>query len=346
MNSHPIRLAVLTAVLLVALFLLLPALTYVVDQRETAVVLQFGNPVEQRTEPGLYFKMPFVQTVQKLPATRQFWGNDPNQSLPDLPTKDDKKIELIPWAIWRVTDPTVFVRRLQTMEKGELLVAELVRAAIRDRITKHDLAELVRSSGRLSDAAAEPDAEQGRAEVAAIRFGRHKILAEIKQEAQRRLAAGAGGDEASRGIELIDVGISQIEFVESVRRKTFDRWVAERQAVSARNVNEGERLKQELLNRTQAEVQKIEGEGQKRAYEIRGEVDAEVIRKYAKAVEQAGEFYTFLRTLEAYKLALGKDTRMILTTDSDFLRLLKGLPESPSRPAAANGSATPPTSPR
>jgi membrane protease subunit HflC len=170
--------------------------------------------------------------------------------------------------------------------------------------------------------------------VIKIKFGRKKILDEIKDEVRRRLDSGAE-DGGSRGIELIDVGISQIEFVESVQRKTFDRWVAERQAISSRNVNEGERLKQEILNRAEADVQRIEGEGQRRSNELRGEVDAEVIRKYAQAIEEAGEFYTFVRTLEAYKTSIKGDTRLILTTDSDFLRMLKRLePVEPSKTPA------------
>jgi modulator of FtsH protease HflC len=331
-------LLIFTALLLVAIFILIPAMVYVVDQREMAVVLEFGNPVAERTEPGIYFKTPFVQTVQKLPSTRQFWGDDPRFSLPDLPTRDDKKIEVAPWAMWRIREPTIFVQRMRTMEEGEKRVSEFVRGAIRDTITKYDLAELVRSSDRLTAAPpADPAAvvEGGpRSEVIKIKFGRKKILDEIKDEVRRRLDSGAE-DGGSRGIELIDVGISQIEFVESVQRKTFDRWVAERQAISSRNVNEGERLKQEILNRAEADVQRIEGEGQRRSNELRGEVDAEVIRKYAQAIEEAGEFYTFVRTLEAYKTSIKGDTRLILTTDSDFLRMLKRLePVEPSKTPA------------
>lgn len=333
-------LLIFTVLLLLAIFILIPSMVYVVDQREMAVVLEFGNPVAERTDPGIYFKTPFVQTVQKLPSTRQFWGDDARFSLPDLPTRDDKKIEVMPWALWRIREPTVFVQRLRTMEEGEKRVSEFVRGAIRDTITKYDLAELVRSSDRLTSAPPDPAVviEGGpRSEVIKIKFGRKKILDEIKDEVRRRLDSGAE-DGGSRGVELIDVGISQIEFVESVQRKTFDRWIAERQAISSRNENEGVRLKQEILNRTEAEVQKIEGEGKRRSNELRGEVDAEVIRKYAQAIEEAGEFYTFVRTLEAYKTAINGDTRLILTTDSDFLRMLKRLEPAGSSKTPAGTS--------
>ena len=84
-------------------------------------------------------------------------------------------------------------------------------------------------------------------------------------------------------------------------------------------------MKQAIINRTRAEVQKIEGEGQQQANQIRGEIDAEIIRQYARAIREVGDFYTFVRTLEAYEKAIGTDTRLILTTDSEFLQLLKKL---------------------
>jgi membrane protease subunit HflC len=340
--EHILRWAAAVAVLFVVLIFLVGSMLYVVDQREVAVVLQFGNPVAERTEPGIYFKTPFIQTVRKLPSTRQFWGDNPSVALPDLPTNDDKKIEVIPWAVWRVKEPTVFVQRLRTMENAEELVAQFVRGTIRDTVTKFDLAELVRSSDRelyTSSGSLDVGSEPGGQEPAVpktrkvkmdIQHGRPKILKDIKEEVSRRLAAGSGDKTGVRGIELIDVGISQIEFVESVRRKTFDRWVAERQAITARNINEGERMKQAIVNKAAADVQRIEGEGQRQANQIRGEVDAEIIRKYAQAIQEAGDFYTFVRTLEAYRNSIGGDTQMILTTDSEFLHLLKRFPTAPA----------------
>ncbi len=290
-----------------------------------------------------------MQHVQKLPRTRQFWGGTAEFALPDLPTKDDKKIEVIPWAMWRINDPQVFVQRLRTMENAEERVEQFTRGAMRDVITQYDLAELVRStdralytsSGQVGAAETEPIADTEPTEARRVRmniqFGRPKILEQIKEEARRRLAGEAGSttDGGGRGVELIDLGISQIEFVESVRIATFDRWIAERKAVSERNISEGDRMKQEIINKANADVERIVGEGQQKANELRGAVDAEIIRKYAEAIEETGEFYTFVRTLEAFEKSIGKDTRLILTTDSDFLGLLKSLPDV-SQPAATS----------
>lgn len=336
-------------VLLILGTVALKSVAYVVDERELAVVVQFGEPVKERREPGLYFKMPLVQQVIKLPRTRQFWGGS---VVSDLPTKDDKKIEIMPWAVWRINDPTLFVQRLRTMENAQVRVQQFTRGAMRDVITQFDLAEIVRtsdralytSSGQVGTEPGAPNVDvEPTAEVRRVRMniqhGRQVILKQIKEDCQSLLAGevDSATGEGGRGIELIDLGISHIEFVESVRVKTFDRWVAEREAISARNINEGKRMQQAIINQAGAEVQQIVGQGQQRANEIRGTVDAEVIRKYAEAIEKTGEFYTFVRTLEAYETAISKDTRLILTTDSDFLGMIKQLPKlsTSSSPASS-----------
>ncbi len=140
----------------------------------------------------------------------------------------------------------------------------------------------------------------------------------INIEARKHLADSTEGETQARGIELVDVGISNIDFVASVRMKTFERWKAERDAISTRNITEGERLKKEILNMTNAEVEKIQGDGQRQASEIRGKADAEVIKRYADAISVTGDFFTFVRTLEAYEKAFTDETQLVLTTDNDF----------------------------
>ena len=129
------------------------------------------------------------------------------------------------------------------------------------------------------------------------------------------------------------MGLSRIEFVPQVREAAFDRAISLMEAIAVKTTSEGEQRKKEIINKTQAEVQKIEGEGKQEANILKGRVDAEIIDSYAKAIRETGEFYTFTRTLEIYKEALKEDTRLILTTDSDLLRMLKTL--EPARPRAS-----------
>jgi membrane protease subunit HflC len=348
------RITLIAAMLgLLLVYLLGRASLFTVNERELAVVLQFGNPVASYKEPGLRFKVPFIQEVRRLPKTYQFWSGA-NDVLVDLPTKDGKKIEVTPWAVWRITDPEQFVRVLRTVEEAESRVATFVRGETRDVITAHDLAEVVRSTDReltytlqvelpseeKSGLVPLPSAE-GQPVVAPqvsmaqpgatdrINVGREKIVWQIKEVVQRRLAGADEPGEEGRGIELVDVGISRIDFVPKVREAAFERLIAFMESIAARHTNEGERRKQEILNRTTAEVQKIEGEGKRQANTLRGEVDAEVIEAYAEAIRETGEFYNFTRTLEAYKAALTGKTRLILATDNQLLQMLNALPDSP-----------------
>lgn len=326
-------LAVVTVILLIT-----PFWVFIVDEREQAVVLRFGAPVRDFQDPGVHFKLPLVESVVLLPKTLQMWHGD---SIPDLPTSDDKKIEVEPWAIWKINNPIAFVQRLRTMSAAEQRVAQITRSTVRDLVTQYELAELVRSSNRMlssDDVGSSIPAEAGeiiqeaaiQPQVSPIETGRAKLLDSIRAEAVRRSEAGGG-------ISLVDVGISQVDFVAVVREKTFDRWIEERRAISARIENVGKKESREIVNKANAEAERIIGEGQRTASETRGKADAEVIRRYAETINQVGDFYTFVRTLEAYESAITADSRMILTTDSDFLKLLKAGAEMPIETVTATG---------
>ena len=335
MNS-PLKIVV-PLVLLAGLLTALNSV-FTVNERELAVVLEFGKPVRGISNPGLNFKTPFIQDVRRLPKTKQFWANQPNDMLVDLPTKDGKKIEVSAWAIWRITDPEQFVAVLQTEANAEKQVRQRVRAAIRDTITSYDLSEVVRSTDRKlvysfgldQLPATTPDPEETLelpvvGELSQIEFGREQLLQKIRDRVQLELMSGEGAAEGSlnRGIEVVDVGVSSISFTDSVRRAAFDRLIAFMESVAARHENAGKQKKQEILNETTARAEKILGEGQEQSSRIRGEVEAEIIEAYATAIQATGEFYNFQRTLEVYEKSLGKGTRMVLTTDSDLFRMLK-----------------------
>lgn len=350
MNARTWR--TVSVVLLVVLLAAVPvvrSVVYTVDEREWAVVLQFGEPVSESDEPGLYTKVPLIQEVARLPKTKQFWSGE-RDVLYDLPTADGKKIEVTPYAVWRITEPAKFLRVLRTTENAESRVKTFVRGAIRDAITSYNLAQVVRSTNREltytfatfsprgqtgRPVAAEEDAVESIAAPEAleeINVGRERIIEEVKKAIQRDLArARESSEENGRGIELVDVGISRIEFVPIVQQAAFERQRAFMQSIAAKYTADGERTKQEILNRTNAEVERITGEGSRQSNTLRGQVEAEIIENYAAAIRETGEFYNFVRTLEAYTEALGGDTRLILTTDSQLLQLLKGLDGLPAR---------------
>lgn len=348
------RILIVMLVLLISLPVLSSSI-YTVSERELAVVVQFGQPIASRTESGLYFKIPFVQDVARFPKVLQFWSGHEDR-LVDLPTADGKKIEVTPWAVWRITDPLKFVQVLRNVPNAEARVQTIVRSSVRDVVTGHDLAELVRSTNRkltysfqqedfeesdevIPPIEGGPSTPQAPESKENIQYGREKLVEEMRELVRRRLNQSDDGESGDRGIELVDVGISRIDFVEQVRNAAFERLIAFMESIASRYLNEGERRKQEILNRTQAEVQKIQGEGKEESNRIRGKVDAEIIELYAKAINETGDFYNFIRTLEAYKKSLSTGSRLILTTDSEFLRLLKQPGEA--KPTAETEPETP-----
>jgi len=374
MNRHRI-LSILVGMALLLVVLLGQSVLYTVNERELAVLLQFGEPVASRTKPGLYFKLPLVHEVMRLPKTLQVWhGTGPAEKLVDVPTKDGKKIEVTVWAVWKITDPAQFVRTLREVKNAESRVKEFVRSTARDTITTNDLAEIVRSTDRkmtytlgLPPEIVAQAAGTGKKNVGAdqdqaildfvvppeakvsISRGRLKITDQIRNDAQRDLAEDGQVKGRGRGIELVDVGLSRIEFVPQVREAAFDRAISLMEAIAVKAISEGEQRKKEIINKAGADSQKIEGEGKQEANILTGRVDAEIIDAFAKAIRETGEFYNFTRTLEIYKEVLKGDTRLILTTDSDLLRLIKTLEPlkapapKPSPVAAAEPSPSPPS---
>ena len=344
-----ILLAVLAALLVAGLMVGLGCI-YTVNERELAVVVEFGEPVEGVTEPGLNYKLPFVQEVRRLPKTLQYYRTGEADKIEDLPTYDGKKIEVSAYAIWRITDPIQFVKVLRTVENAQGgIIADQVRSNIREVITSYDLAEAVRSTEReltytfgTTDKPRAGDEEVMEeavplGEVSDISLGREALVKEINRRVVAALNSGENG--LDRGVELVDVGISNIEFVPSVQDAAFKRFRTQLESYAAGYRNAGEQRKQEILNATEAEVQKILGEGERQSKEIRGEVDARNIREFAAAIRETGDFYNFQKTLDVYQSAFGRDTRLILTTDSDLLGLLKKLPPADAVPPSDTGVA-------
>ena len=362
------------SLLLLLIYPLASTVVYTVSERELAVVLQFGRPVAERTEPGLYFKVPFIQEVRRLPKTYMFWeGTGADEKLVDVTTRDSKKIEATIWSVWRITDPGTFVRSLRTVDNAETRVKEFVRSTARDVLSRNRLAEIVRSTGRemsltlgLPESALQGEDQGAIVEVIeqamapearqAIETGRERLMEQIRTDAHAALEQGRVGeaegsaqdrDGGGRGIELVDIGLSRVEFVPEVRNAAFDRLIALMEAIATKNRSEGDQRKQEIINQAKAAAEAIQGEGSEQSNVLRGKVEAEIISEYAQAIADSDGFYEFNRTLELYKKALqGPDTRLILGTDNPLLRLLtdseagprgdvEGITEDPSSTTAA-----------
>ena len=303
----PILLVIIVAVLFVGMDGL-----YVVNEAEQAIVTQFGKPVGDVSEPGLNFKLPFAQKVSRFEKRILKWDGDPNQ----IPTKDKRFIWIDTTARWRIADPLLFYTTVATERGAMSRLDDIIDSVVRDAVSGRLLVELVRGS----DYQAQDDDEE-RLEVEGVvvkkedLVGREEIMAGILEKAR--------ANTPDYGIELLDVQIKRINYVEQVRTRVYERMINERKKVAAQYRSEGEGEKADILGQMERELKEISSEAYRKVLEVRGGADAEAAAIYAEAYNKDKEFYTFLRTLESYKKSIQKNGRLVISTDSDYFRYLK-----------------------
>jgi len=302
--------APIIVILIVAAIIIGRSSLFVVNEAEQAIVTQFGKPVGGINEPGLHFKLPFVQNVNRFEKRILKWDGDPNQ----IPTKDKKFIWVDTTARWRIKDPLLFYTTVATERGAQSRLDDIIDSVVRDAVSGHLLVELVRGKGYKPDAEEQFEFEGVKVTQSQL-IGRDEILAGILQKASASVP--------DYGIELLDVQIKRINYVEQVRTRVYERMVNERKKVAAQYRSEGEGEKADILGQMQRELKTITSEAYRKSLEIRGAADAKAAAIYANAYNQDKDFYAFLRTLESYKKSIQKNGRMVISTDSDYYRYLK-----------------------
>ena len=301
---------VILVIAIVAIVLLGNA-TYVVSETEQVIITQFGDPFEDPvTEPGLHFKIPFIQKTNYLDKRFLEWDGDPNQ----IPTKDKRFISVDTYARWRIQDPLQFFRRLQTESLAQTRLDDILDGETRSAVARYDLLEAVRSSNREADVSG-ADSEDEAEVLDEIDKGRDAITREILERARERAL--------DLGIELIDVRFKRINYVEQVQRDVFARMIAERNRIASRYLSEGEGEAARIRGEKEKDLQRIQSEAYRRAQEISGAADATATAVYAQAYNRDPDFYAFTKSLETYEKTLDPQSILILSTDADFLRYLK-----------------------
>jgi membrane protease subunit HflC len=300
-------------IVILAAVVVIPASTYTVPEGWQAVITQFGDPVRVRTEAGLYFKPPFIQEIHRLEKRLLPWDGDPE----NMQTLDKKRIFIDVWARWRIVDPMKFFQAVRTENRGYKILDDLVDSAVRDVVARNNLIEVVRSSNRELLYESDELARDAASSQDRITVGRAKMEAEI-------LTVASVGLKEQYGMELSVVHIKRVNYIESVRTTVYDRMKSERIRIAKLFESEAEEEKNRILGLTTKELDGIKGEQEQRAAEIRGRAKAEVIRIAAEAYAESPEFYAFLRHLETYKKTLRPGTRLVLSTDNELLRHLRG----------------------
>ena len=285
---------------------------YSIDQTKQVVITQFGEPIgDPITEAGLRLKIPFIQKVNYFEKRILAWDGLPTQ----VPTKDKRYIWVDTTARWRIVEPLKFLQTVGTERTALGRLDDVIDSATRNQITNHLLYELVRDSGReFVETEGSLEIEE---EIGVVKFGREAITRGILKEASIVVP--------QFGIELVDVRIKRLNYVERVREGVYARMIAERKRVAEQYRSEGQGRKAEIEGRRAKELQRITSEAYRTAQEIKGEADAEATNIYAEAYNKNPEFYSFLRTLEIYEETMDENTWLIMTSDAEFYKYLKSM---------------------
>ena len=310
----------LLSVLVVGLFLLMSSI-YTVNEVEQVIITQFGKPVGQPvTEAGLKFKVPFIQEVNPIDKRVLEWDGAPS----DMPTKDKLYISVDLFARWRIVDPLQYFLRLRDERSAQSRLDDILGSETRNAVAKHELIEIIRTTKDrvpLRDSilsVAEQKLDMGT--LVPIEKGRKLVEKEIYSEAAKKVLVF--------GIELLDIRFKRINYNQSVRPKIYDRMISERRQIAERFLSEGNGEAARIRGNRVRELNKIQSEAYRQVEEIRGLADAKATAIYAAAYNQspeAVEFYEFTRTMASYETTIGKNTTLVLSTDSDLFKFLKGM---------------------
>jgi membrane protease subunit HflC len=298
-------------VVLVAALVVLSSAAYEVREVDQVIITQFGNPIgDPVIEPGLHFKVPFIQNANYFEKRFLEWDGSPNQ----VPTKDKRFIWVDTYARWRITDPLLFFQRLQNERGAQSRLDDILDGETRNSVARYDLIEIVRSSNRNPDDVL-VESEEEAAILDQIEMGRQQIAAEILER--------AAGSTADLGIELLDLRLKRINYVEEVQQDVFARMIAERQRIAEEFRSEGEGEAARIGGERERDLRQIQSEAYRTAEELRGVADAEATGVYGNAYNRDAEFYAFTKAMETYEQTMDPSTIFILGTDNELLRFLE-----------------------
>ena len=303
----------LTIVILFILVTLVRSTAFVVDETEQVIITQFGKPVGGAIkDAGLYFRVPFIQEANYFPKYLLDWNGEPGQ----MPTKDKTFIWVDVFARWKVTDPLSFFQTVRSEPAAQAKLDNIIESATRNLITSNSLIEAVRNTERQMDIG-EVEMDETTKEIVRkpIRLGREALARAIMEQARPKMA--------QFGIDLVDVRIKRINYVDEVQKEVYNRMIAERKQIAEKFRSEGRGESSKIAGDREKELKRITSEAYRTAQEIMGSADADATRIYAEAFNKDPEFYSFVNTLAIYKESLDKDTWMMMSTKSDLMKYLK-----------------------
>jgi membrane protease subunit HflC len=289
------------------------AASYTVGEAEQVIITQFGEPTgEAITDAGLHFKVPFIQEIHSFEKRFLEWDGSPNQ----VPTRDKRFIWVDTYARWRIVDPLRFFQRLQDERGAQSRLDDILDGETRNAVARYDLIELVRNSNRSPDDIPEEIVEE---ELEVIL----ENIEKGRDQVSREILAVAASRTADLGIELLDLRIKRINYVDEVQQDVFARMIAERQRSAEQYRSEGQGEAARIQGERERDLQRIQSEAFEAAEILRGEADALATDIYADAYGRDADFYSFTKSLETYEKVIDSGTTVILGTDSELLKYLE-----------------------
>ena len=300
----------LPTILAIAVALLFNSL-YILNEREQAIVTQFGKPVgDSIRDAGLKFKIPFIQKVIRFDKRILEWDGAANE----IPTKDDKYVFIDAFARWKIIDPLKFYKAAKNERVAQSRLDDVIDGIVRDEISNRHMEEIIKSSNRKMETYDEGDKQSTANKENSVDGARLNIISSILTNVTKQLK------ELDMGISVIDVQLKRIDYNAQVQSKLFNRMISEQNMIAEKYRAQGQGKKQEILGLQTKKEKEILSNAYKQSQKIRGDADAKAIKIYADSYNKDPELYDFIRSLDAYEKVLTSKTKLILSTDSEFLK--------------------------
>jgi membrane protease subunit HflC len=308
MKTKSILIAISSIIILIGL----NGSIFIVQEKDQVVITQFGKPIgEAIIEPGMHFKLPFVQVANYFEKRYMEWNGAPNQ----VPTKDKKFIFVDTYARWQITDPLQFFKRLTNERGAQSRIDDILDGDTRNFIANNNIEETVRTSNRIPESS---DTDIIGDSLAKIYVGRDKI--------QQMILESANKQTKDLGIKILDFRFKRINYVQEVQNQVFKRMKSERYRIADKFRSEGQGEASRINGEKERELKNIQSIAFRDAEMIKGEADATAASIYAKAYNKSSQsrsLYGFLKSMETFEKTFDGKTSIFISTDSELYKYLK-----------------------
>ena len=319
---------VIAGVLVILALIVITQSLFIVQETEQVVVTRFGDVQSVHTSPGLYFKAPFVDSVINYDRRLLRIDAPPSQFL----DRDINILEIDVYGRFRINDPRAFLQTLTTEENARSILAQRINSSLRAEVAERSREEIIGGDVELDESGEPVTDDEGNSRVQPTN-SRTELLQDVIMAVQVNLAQ----ENPSFGVEIIDVRIKRADFPQEVAGRIFERMRSDREKISRRLRAEGEEEARTRRAAADRDVEVILAGADRDASRLRGDGEAQAISILAESLNKDPEFFSFRRSLDAYKAFLNQRTTVILSSDAPIFRFLQSPGEGSSE--TTNGQA-------